>query len=50
MSEEINNQLLYLSAFFVLKRLFESSQIDKKTFEKANRFLAKNNGCKVIVV
>ncbi len=49
MSEENKNQMLYLSAFSILKRLLENSQIDRKTFEKANKFLAKSKGCEMLV-
>lgn len=50
MNEELKREMIYLSIFSILKRVYQNGEISKKTFEKLNIKNAECQGCKPLTI
>lgn len=50
MNEELKREMIYLSIFSILKRVYQNGEISKETFEKLNIKNAECQGCKPLMI
>lgn len=50
MEFKLKNELSYLMIFYALKKLYDSNNIDRETFDRLNTKNAESQGCKPVVI
>lgn len=50
MNETLKREMIYLSIFLILKRVYQNGEISKETFEKLNLKNAECQGCKSLTI
>ena len=50
MNEALKKEMIYLSIFLTLKRVYQNGEISKETFEKLNLKNAECQGCKPLTI
>lgn len=50
MNEALKKEMIYLSIFSILKRVYQNGEISKETFEKLNLKNAECQGCKPLTI